>query len=190
MNRKKAYKLAEKHLRKKRLKHSENVASLACELARFWGVDEEKAYLAGILHDVAKEMPLEEQVELIIANEGAIPEIMFGLTATYHGPAGVSYLRSLGFCDEEVLDAIYYHSYGKANMSELGKIIFLADFLEVGREFERIEFLRGLLWENLDLAMYHSQLEAIAYLEEKGREIHINAFLSRDFYLDIVEKTT
>ena len=119
-----------KNLDKERFEHSIGAAETAAALAEKYGLDEEKAYYAGLLHDCAKCMPKEEQL-LIIKNDLCVQECEADNPKIYHAPVG-AYLAEEKFNveDEEILSAIRWHTLGRVNMTNFEKIIFLADKIE------------------------------------------------------------
>ena len=118
------------NLNDERYEHSLGTADCAGELAKKYGLDEEKAYFTGLIHDCAKCLPKEEMYNIlakISLEEGELEN-----PKTHHAPAG-AYLAAeeFGVDDEEILSAIRWHTIGKLNMTLFEKIIFLADKIEV-----------------------------------------------------------
>ena len=121
-----------------RFVHSLGVMELAGELADIYGIDTEKASLAGLIHDAAKQLPKDEQLELLEkAYEGMKKDqIVFSNKPLWHGPAGSVYAKENFDVDEEIQNAVFYHTIGREKMSMLEKIIFLADCIEINRDSE------------------------------------------------------
>lgn len=137
--------------------HSLGVADSARELARLYGGDREKAYFAGLLHDIAKNMPKEEQLALI--NKGGIilSEEEKNNPALWHGIAGECYLRlEMNITDPEILGSVRYHTTGKKGMTLLEKIIYVADYISAERNYPDVDVMR-------DLSLNHSLEEASLY---------------------------
>ena len=136
-------------LSRARLLHSLNVALLAVRYAVRFGVDPDAAAIAGLLHDCAKELPIQKQIQLAKEIAGRnLPE-----NPLLHAPAGVAYAAErYGIKDESVLWAIRYHTTGREEMTALEKIIYLADKLEPSRDYENLTDLRALALEDLDAA--------------------------------------
>ncbi|MDD6022538.1 MAG: nicotinate (nicotinamide) nucleotide adenylyltransferase [Oscillospiraceae bacterium] len=140
-------------LTEKRYIHSLGVADTAEKLAERYGVDKNRAYLAGLVHDITKNTPDEEQLQ-IIGNSG----IMLTLEERnnpklYHAVSGSAYIKDvLGFTDSEIISAVRYHTTGKAGMTTLEKIIYIADFVSPERDFPGVDFMRQLAFEDLDKA--------------------------------------
>lgn len=129
----------------KRLKHSENVAESARELALRWGEDADKAQLAGILHDICKELPERELLQWVHKSGIILDEHDQGAPHLWHAIAGSAYVREkLGVRDESVLSAIRWHTTGTAGMSRLDATVYLADLISPERDFPRVNELRVL----------------------------------------------
>ena len=112
-----------------RFSHSVNVAKEAKKLAKHYGADENKAEIAGILHDITKEMPKEQQLQIIIDSGIILDNVQLHAPKLWHGMSGSIVVRDeLGIDDEDILNAIRYHTTGRAGMSLLEKVIFTADF--------------------------------------------------------------
>ena len=183
----------EQVVRKKRMKHILGVVEAAEELAILYGVDIEKARYAALLHDCCKEYPLTKQRRLAredYARQGLpVDEELLSYDALLHGLAGaVESMDEYGVDDPEVLEAIRVHTTGKVDMSTLDKIIFIADYIEVGRDFPGVNKLRKLAKENLDVAMLASYDASILHLLEEGLPIYSQMMLGRNAMLRIVKR--
>lgn len=118
------------NLSEERYEHSLGTAETAAELAKKFGLDEEKAYLCGLIHDCAKCFPNNELKDTI-CNCSDLCEGELENPKTYHAPAGAILAKQeFGICDEEILSATRWHTLGKLEMSNFEKIIFLADKIE------------------------------------------------------------
>ena len=134
-----------------RYEHSLRVGEVSKELAHIYHVDEEKAYLAGIIHDIAKEFTKEQNEEIIKRNgcsldKNSTPRIN-------HAIVGAVYAKEKYHLDEDIIHAIFSHTIGDIPMSTLDKIVFIADKIEPGKNYPQIEEERRLAKENLDKAM-------------------------------------
>ena len=160
-----------------RYTHSMNVAKRARELAEIYSLDEDKAYLAGILHDITKETDYAEQ-EKYMENLGIVPtELEKSNKLVYHQISGSCYVKSvLGIDDEEILNAIRYHTTGKANMTTLQKVVYTADFISADRNYPDVEEMRSLALKSLDDAMLYSLKYTITKLASKAELIHPDSF--------------
>ena len=171
-------------LSKKRFVHSINVMNTACALAKKHGVDEEKALLAGLLHDCARYLSNEEALMMCERFGIEVGNITRLQPVLLHGPVG-SYVakEEYGVLDNEICHAIYYHTTGKENMSTLDKIIYVADYIEPGRSFAGVENVRNQAFKNLDMAMLISLDQGIGHLMVKGALIHPDSISARNYLL-------
>ena len=150
-----------------RREHSFRVAQMACARARSLRIPEEKALLAAALHDCAKYVPLSSPLlEGFSCPENVPPPVLHQYTGAYLAE------RHFGIRDREVLDAIRYHTSGRAGMGELEKLVYLSDLLEAGREFPGVEMLRTLFWKDLDECLFESLRHEVEYLNSTGKEVY------------------
>jgi len=165
------YKL-KKALDSQRYEHTLGVEETARQMAKCFGEDEEKAALAGLLHDCAKCLPLEKMVKA--AKGEKLDEVMRESKALMHAVAGRCMARELyGVEDEDVLSAIRWHTTGRAQMTALEKIIYLADMIEPSRKpYPGLEELRKLCFEDLDGAMRFALLSSLAHVQAQGKTLH------------------
>ncbi len=153
------------NLDEERYEHSVGVAECAMELAKRFGLDEEKAYLCGLIHDCAKCFSNEE-LKNSICNCKDLCDGELINPKTYHAPAGAILAKQeLGICDEEILSATRWHTLGKLDMSDFEKIIFIADKIEKRtRSIEHREPIEKALEKGLDyalLACYGSTIKSL-----------------------------
>jgi predicted HD superfamily hydrolase involved in NAD metabolism len=176
MDRETALQLVRPQLTEHRYQHTLGVMETAIMLANLYGGDVKKAELAAIFHDYAKFRPKEEMKE-IISNQGFPTDLLDYNAELWHAPAG-AYLvqREAGITDQEVLSAIRYHTSGKAGMSLLEKIIYLADYIEPGRHFPGVDEVRGMAVENLDRALLKSVQNTILFLMKKNQPVYPETF--------------
>ena len=144
----------EKFSNSKRLVHILGVARLAKKLAHEFGLNEEKAYIVGLLHDFCKYESISDMKRII--NDEEIINKFENAPQIYHAYAASSWVRdNLNISDEEILNGIKYHVYGRIGMSLFEKIIVLSDYCEDSREYSTCKEVRGILDSgNFDLAMY------------------------------------
>lgn len=164
---------AKSRMSEKRYKHSLGVEKTAAKLAKKYGANEGNASIAGILHDITKELSYEEQLQcckefgiILDEVENNEPKILHPLTAAYFVKI------KLKIENEDVFQAIRNHTTARKGMSTLEKIIYLADFIEPNRSFEGVEELRKLAAEDLDKAMIEATIMAICEVALKHRMIH------------------
>ncbi|MEL7610262.1 MAG: nicotinate (nicotinamide) nucleotide adenylyltransferase [Bacillota bacterium] len=157
---------------KNRYLHTMGTVFAAVELAGRHGADGKNARLAALLHDCAKvaERSILEQAE----EEGlTLDASSAGMKGLLHAKIGAIYAKRLfGVEDEQVLDAIRYHTTGRAGMSLLEKIVYLADMIEPGREFPQADALRRLSKVDLDLAVIGAMRVSIQNVRERGKTLH------------------
>ena len=174
MDKKEIKKRLKELLKDKRYVHSLGVASVSRHLAENYGyADPDKAELAGLVHDCAKNLPLEKMQQL--ADEGRIPMdlALYNSKALLHGPAGSVLARKLfNITDEEILSAVYYHTTGHPDMQLLEKIVFLADYIEPSRDFPGVDKARELAQIDIDSALLYCYDQTLTELVARGKLIH------------------
>lgn len=183
MDRERALGIVGKQLTEHRYNHTIGVMNTAIALAKKYQADEKKAELAAIFHDYAKFRPKEE-MERIIIEQGMPSELLQFNSELWHAPVG-AYLakKEARIQDEEVLDAIRYHTSGRKGMSLLEKIIYLADYIEPGRHFPGVEEVREIAVESLDKALIKSIQNTILFLMKKGQPVFPATFYT---YNDLI----
>ena len=130
------------NMKKKRFEHCVRVSETARKLAKLNGYDEEKAALAGFVHDYAKQVPVEEYRK-VIKEQDFDPDLLNWNRAIWHGIVGTFFIeRDLKIRDPEILTAVRRHTTGDTKMTTLDKIIFVADFIEPVRDFPGLEEAR------------------------------------------------
>lgn len=176
-----AYKL-KKELDRQRYEHTLGVEETAREMARIFGVDEEQAALAGLLHDCAKCMPLAQMAKA--ARHEDVDDVMKTSKALMHAVAGRCIAEDVyNVKDEEVLSAIRWHTTGRAQMTALEKIIYLADMIEPNRKpFDGLEELRVLCKTDLDAAMHRALSMSLEHVREQGKTLHPDTLAALQTY--------
>lgn len=161
-------------LNPKRFAHTQGVADEAVKLAGLYGVDTHSAYIAGLLHDCAKDYTSDEKLQMCEEYGIELDEILVNQVDLTHSFLGAKVAEEeFGIKDTDILNSIKYHTTGRANMSKLEKIIYLADFFEPNRKyFDGIVEIKKLAYEDLDKAMAFSLRNTIDYNEKKKRLIH------------------
>ena len=159
----------------KRFEHSIGVAKTAECLAKKYGEVPEKAYLAGVAHDIAKELPKDKFFELCKKGNIELDPVEIANPALLHGPAGSVLIKDYGIDDEDIINAVRYHTVGREHMSRLEKIIYLADMIEPARSFREVDELRELAEHSLDLAVQKTVGYIIRLNMERGSLIHENS---------------
>lgn len=156
-----------------RFTHSVNVSKEAKKLAKLYGADERKAEVAGILHDITKEIPKEEQLQIITDSGIILDDVQKKAPKLWHGISGSVYVREkLNIDDEDILNAIRYHTTGRAGMSLLEKIIFVADFTSAERTYKGVSTMRKKSRKSLESAMLYGFKFTFSDLSKRELAIH------------------
>lgn len=164
----------------KRWTHTEGVMATAVKLASKYGCDPEKAELAAILHDVCKYWPVEEQGR-VIREQGLPADLLDYDKELWHAHAGAWVAQErYGVTDEAVLDAIRYHTSGRERMTLLDKVVWLADYIEPGRDFPGVHNIREIADHSLEQAMLAGFDGTLRFLLEKGKRIYPLTVLARN----------
>lgn len=180
------YSLAEKTLSEYRFHHSKMVAKAAVELANKYGADAFKAELAGILHDITKEMPQNNQLQLLRDNDIILDSVTNSNSQILHAVSGAAYAEYvLGISDSDVINSIRFHTTARAQMSLLEKIIFIADFISEDRTYPDIDVMRQEADKSLEHGMNYALSYVISSLVNSGRCVHPDAI---EAYNDIIMK--
>lgn len=171
--------------------HTLGVAEEAKRLAVNYGDNElvKKSQIAGLLHDCAKDYPDDMKRRFCKEYHISVDEIMKKQIDLVHPLLGAEVAkREYDVNDEEILEAIKWHTTGKANMSTLEKIIFIADYIEPNREtFEGLEKARRLAYANLNNAMLYILESTIDYVKKRGRILHPFSIEAFKYYEKITE---
>ena len=166
-------KIIKERLSEVRFTHSINVAEAAAQLAEKYGADAQKAFTAGILHDITKEESHEAQKEYITRNGIALTELERLNGKVLHQMSGSLFCRSeLGIDDEEILGAVRYHTTGRRDMTLLEKVVYTADFISAERCYSDVEVMREKAQKSLEEAMLYSLRWTIRDLSSKAKLIH------------------
>ena len=173
------------NLKPKRLKHVFGVVDSIDALAVKYGVDREKARFSALYHDILKENSVSHLIAYIRDN-GEDPGELLNASKVLHSQAGAIFARvEGGILDEDILNAIRYHTTGREEMSILEKMLYLADVIEVGRDYKGVDQLRDLSMKDLDLAMLHALNSSLRFLEERNEYILISTVKARNYYLTL-----
>lgn len=169
---KEAKDLVKGRLSEKRYQHTLNVKKMAVKLARRYGVQEEKAALAALLHDAAKEIPKEEMKALM----AQYPQYAEGgenrPVPVWHGVCAAILARTeWGVTDEAVLSAIACHTAGKPGMTKLDKVVYLADMTSKERDWPGVNKLRKLEMKDLDAAMLAALKQTNDFVLSQGKPL-------------------
>ena len=168
-------------MRAKRVPHVIGVEEEAAKLALRWGADPVLARRAGVLHDCTKYLELPEQLELCQTYGVELDELEQQAVKLLHAKTGACIARAVFGEPDAVYQAIFWHTTAKADMTTLEKILYVADYMEPNRDFEGVERLRKLAYEDLDRALLLGVEMTIREMEEKKRVIHPKTIQARDY---------
>lgn len=173
----------------KRWQHTVGVMTAAAELAERFGGDRDKAELAALLHDYCKYWPIERQVQMVL-DKGLPRDLLDYDKQLLHAPVGAAAVEEeLGIDDAEVLDAIRWHTSGRVGMTQLDKIVCLADYIEPGRDFPGVHNIRQLAEHSLEEALVAGFDSTIRFLLEKNSKVYPLTMLARNALLDEIRQS-
>lgn len=171
-----------------RWQHTQGVMDTAIRLANKYGADPLKAELAAILHDVAKYWPT-ARLEEIIRKQHMPPELLLHDKQLWHAPVGAYVAQhEYGIEDEEILDAIRYHTSGRVHMTLLDKIVCLADYIEPGRDFPGVDRIRELAERDVNTALVAGFDSTVSFLLAKRRRVFPLTILARNSLIEELEQ--
>lgn len=169
-------------MNEKRYIHTLGVEQTAIELAKVYGESVEKAGLAAILHDLAKFEP-EQQMRQIVRDNHLGENLTDWGGEIMHGPiAAWRAKHELGVTDEDVLNAMRFHTTGRAAMSRLEQIIYIADMIEPNRKFDGVMQLRDIATQNLQQALKSCLKHSLSFLISSEQPIHPRSIECYNFY--------
>ena len=178
-----------------RFEHSLNVAKEAKILAGVWGINQKKAYLAGLLHDVAKELTLEHIKTNQIKHHTSLEKCFYEYPKIWHALIAPDFLICIKYKflidDVAVLNAVKWHTTGKAKMTKLDQILYIADYIEPKRDFADLEYIKVLANKDLDKAVFALAISSIISLTKRNLKIHPATVKCKNYYNDklLVEDT-
>ena len=158
-------------LKKKRVNHVLGCAETAVKLARRWGGDERTALRAGLLHDITKAIDGEDQLLLVDKYGILISDFERNYPKVLHAKTGAAVARHVFHECDEVVSAIYWHTTGRADMSLMEKIVYLADYIEPNRGFDGVEALRETAYQDLDSTLIRSFEMVIEELVRENKRL-------------------
>ena len=155
-----------------RFEHCIGVSKTAQRLAELNHYDEDKAALAGFIHDYAKQVSVEEYRE-VIKTKGFDQDLLNWNRSIWHGIVGTYFIqRDLKITDSEILTAVRRHTTADVEMTTLDKIVFMADYIEPGRSFPGVEEARKITYANLDEGVGYQLAHTLEFLIEKRNKIY------------------
>lgn len=174
-------KVAVSLLKPQRVNHVLGCAETAVKLAKRYGADETVALRAGLLHDVTKAIDGEDQLLLVDKYDILISDFERKNPKLLHAKTGAAVAKYVFGESEEVVRAIYWHTTGKADMSLMEKIIYLADYMEPTRNFPGVEELRTLAFQNLDRGLLMGFEMCIEELIRENKSLSTESVEARDY---------
>lgn len=166
----------ESQMSAKRFKHVLGVEKAAIHLADIYGASKEAASIAALCHDYAKERPDQEMTELIVADEHLEEDLLDYGSNIWHGPCAAEIAKKeFQLTDEDILNAIRYHTIGRSEMSLLEQVIYVADFIEPGRNFPGVEEARVLASRDLQEAVTYETQQTLLHLIQTKKKIYPKA---------------
>ena len=155
-----------------RFEHCIGVSKTAQKLAELNHYDEDKAALAGFIHDYAKQVSVEDYRE-VIKTKGFDQDLLNWNRSIWHGIVGTYFIqRDLKITDSEILTAVRRHTTADVEMTTLDKIVFMADYIEPGRSFPGVEEARKITYANLDEGVGYQLAHTLEFLIEKRNKIY------------------
>ena len=163
----------EKRLSRYRFIHSVNVADEAKRLALKYGADAEKAYTAGLVHDIMKDLPKDEQLAMFSKYSVELSEVERCSPKIWHAMCGELFLKNeLHVTDGEILSAVRWHTTARAGMSLLEKVLYIADYTSAERDYEDVDVMREKADRSLEEAMLYGLQFTINEMVKEGRPVH------------------
>lgn len=160
-------------LKPKRYEHSLAVAAQAVVLAEKYGCDKDKAYTAGLLHDIMKNSSEEEMLHILSRVGIMLNDVEKNAVKLWHAIAGYAYLKAeLGITDDDILNSVRYHTTARKGMSVLEKVVYLADFTSADRDYDGVEDMRAAVQMDLDKAMFIALQYSVNELVGRGSAVH------------------
>ncbi|MGM0651843.1 MAG: bis(5'-nucleosyl)-tetraphosphatase (symmetrical) YqeK [Bacillota bacterium] len=165
-------------------KHCLGTAKAAAELAKRYGVDPEKVYLAGIVHDYAKPMRGDELLRIADQLQIPLDRITRQQHKLLHAPLGAVLLeKELEICDPDILKAVACHTTGHSKMNDFEKVLYLADYIEENRQFPGVEKIRKAAEKDLELALLTAIDTAIQSIVARRLMLHPDSVAFRNSLL-------
>lgn len=186
----KMQKKLKKYVDESRYVHTLGVMYTAAALAMRYDADMEKAQVAGLLHDCAKCIPNDKKLKLCRQNDIPVSSVEEKSPFLLHAVLGAYIAREkYDIKDQEILDAIACHTTGKPDMTLLEKIIFISDYIEPMRsKAENLPQIRHMAFEDLDLAVYMTLRDTLAYLEKEKTCLDNQTTMAYNYYRQLIEE--
>jgi len=168
------------YLKHKRIPHVLGTEQEAVRLAERYGADVEKARIAALLHDCTKKLDMPSQLALCEQYGIELDELERQALKLLHSKTGAAVARDWFGVDDEIYSAIWYHTTGRAHMTLLEKVIYLADYIEPTRDFPGVDHLRNVCYQNLDEGLLLGLEMTIQEMTAMGNPVHHATVEARD----------
>ena len=175
----------------KRFEHSMGVSEFAVEINNLFGfgLDNELLKITGLLHDIAKIYDFDTQVKMLEKYESQeVIEHYKKYPSVIHAVLGAHLAREWYDVNDEVFNAIYYHTTGTSEMTRFMEVIYVADVVERGRTYKDAEYFRNLVLENFDNGLFKILESIIEMLKKKNEPIEDNTIKAFEYYRKMVKK--
>lgn len=170
----------------KRYEHSVNVMNVSIDLANHYGYSTKKAAMAGLLHDCGKLQDKKNILKLTQDFGIILDNVTKNNKELVHALLGKELAkREYNVEDEEILDAIRFHTTGRENMNLIEKIVYIADVIEPNRDFPGIEKIRNMAYKDIDRSVLYSMNNTIKFLIDKGWLVHLDTIKGRNQLLNL-----
>ena len=177
------------NIKESRYKHTLGVVETAKKLAHINDVDENKAHIVALVHDCAKNMPNEKMIEVLKQEGIELDLISKESPQILHGKVGAIIAKKVfEIEDNDILNAIEYHTTGRSNMSSLERIIYIADYIEPNRNYPGVDELREITFKNLDKGVLKGLENTLIFVIKEENLIHPLTIEARNFMLLEVKK--
>lgn len=183
----KAEKKLSKYMDEERLEHTKGVRYTCACLAMAYGIDLEKAQIAGLLHDSAKCIPNKKKLKMCEEHHISISEFEKEHPFLLHAKLGAYIAENkYNVSDEDILNSIIYHTTGRPEMSLLEKIVYISDYIEPLRNKAiNLKEIRSLAFQDLDECMYKILNDTLAYLNGSSDEIDHTTVEAYEYYKNL-----
>ena len=172
---KKYREILQERLTDKRYNHSLCVADEAVRLAKKYGGDQDKSYLAGLLHDITKNSTTDEHLQIFNEFGIMLNDIEKNAEKLWHAISGAAYIEYvLGIDDQEIITAVRYHTTAREDMTQLEKLLYLADFTSADRDYEDIDIMREKVEISMEAALDYALSYTINDLVSRGKPLHLD----------------
>lgn len=182
-------KYLKENLSQKRYQHSLNVAAECRKLAEKYGEDPDKAYFAGLLHDVCKELHDEEQKVLVFESRFAVCREELETRSLWHAVAGAYFVKNVfGVEDIDIINSIRFHTVGRAGMSRLEEIVYLGDLVSADRNYKDVDKMRKIVYNDLNEAMLEALRFSIKSVIKKNGMLPLCTVEGYNFYSRLLKE--